>query len=109
MDWKSVVTKNCDKIIEPINKLEENNNVAENYKEKISFNSLQIVMGKNIIGSCGGNINPSKDIKELYNKIKKNKINLNKFYGKVFNLNQINKAIKYMITKKSYERILIKF
>ena len=23
MDWKSVVTKNCDKIIEPINKLEE--------------------------------------------------------------------------------------
>ena len=82
---------------------------VQNYKEKISFNSLQIVMGKKIIGSCGGNINPSKDIKELYNKIKKNKINLNKFYGKIFNLNQINKAIKYMIKKKSYERILIKF
>jgi len=24
MDWKSVVSKNCDKIIEPINKLEDN-------------------------------------------------------------------------------------
>ena len=37
MDWKSVVTKNCIKIIEPINKLEENNNVVENKKEKISY------------------------------------------------------------------------
>ncbi len=37
MDWKSVVSKNCDKIIEPINKLEENNNVVENQKEKISY------------------------------------------------------------------------
>ena len=37
MDWKSVVSKNSDKIIEPINKLEENNNVAENQKEKISY------------------------------------------------------------------------
>jgi len=32
MDWKSVVTKNCDKIIEPINKLEEN--IIENENKK---------------------------------------------------------------------------
>ena len=30
MNWKSVVSKNCDKIIEPINKLEENKNTDEN-------------------------------------------------------------------------------
>ena len=34
MDWKSVVSKNCDKIIEPINKLEENNDTYEKEKNE---------------------------------------------------------------------------
>ena len=41
--------------------------------------------------------------------IRKNNINLNNFYNKIFKLPEINKAIKYMSQKKSYERILIKF
>ena len=82
---------------------------VQNFKEKISFNTLQIVLGKKIIGSTGGNINPTKDIPLIYKIIKKNNINLDHFYNKIFKLNEINQAIKYMSQKKSYERILIKF
>ncbi len=82
---------------------------VQNFKEKISFNTLQIVLGKKIIGSTGGNVNPTKDIPIIYKLIKKNNINLNDFYNKIFKLSEINKAIKYMSQKKSYGRILIKF
>ena len=82
---------------------------VQNFKEKISFNTLQIVLGKKIIGSTGGNVNPTKDIPLIYKLIKKNNINLNNFYNKIFKLSEINKAIKYMSQKKSYGRILIKF
>lgn len=82
---------------------------VQNFKEKISFNTLQIVLGKKIIGSTGGNINPTKDIPLIYKLIKKNNINLNNFYNKIFKLTEINHAIKYMSQQKSYERILIKF
>tara|TARA_X000000950_G_scaffold287435_1_gene399670 strand:- start:2204 stop:3274 length:1071 start_codon:yes stop_codon:yes gene_type:complete len=82
---------------------------VQNFKEKISLNTLQIVLGKKIIGSTGGNVNPTKDIPLIYKQIKKNNINLNNFYNKIFKLSEINKAIKYMIQKKSYERILIRF
>ena len=82
---------------------------VQNLKEKISFNTLQIVLGKKIIGSTGGNVNPTKDIPLIYKLIKKNNINLKNFYNKIFKLSEINKAIKHMIQKKSYERILIKF
>ena len=34
MDWKSVVSKNCDKIIEPINKLEDNKIEEEDENKK---------------------------------------------------------------------------
>jgi|MDTC01.2.fsa_nt_gb Zn-dependent alcohol dehydrogenase len=82
---------------------------VQNFKEKISFNTLQIVLGKKIIGSTGGNVNPTKDIPKISKIIRKNNINLNNFYNKIFKLPEINKAIKYMSQKKSYERILIKF
>ena len=82
---------------------------VQNFKEKISLNTLQIVLGKKIIGSTGGNINPTKDIPLIYKIIKKNNINLDHFYNKIFKLTEINQAIKYMSQKKSYERILIKF
>ncbi|WP_145596242.1 MDR/zinc-dependent alcohol dehydrogenase-like family protein [Candidatus Pelagibacter sp. FZCC0015] len=82
---------------------------VQNFKEKISFNTLQVVLGKKIIGSTGGNVNPTKDIPLIYKLIKKNNINLNNFYNKIFKLSEINKAIKYMSQKKSYGRILIKF
>ena len=82
---------------------------VQNFKEKISFNTLQIVLGKKIIGSTGGNVNPTKDIPLIYKLLKKNNINLNYFYKKIFKLSDINKAINHMTQKKSFGRVIIKF
>ena len=82
---------------------------VQNFKEKISFNTLQIVLGKKIIGSTGGNVNPTKDIPLIYKLLKKNNINLNYFYDKIFKLSDINKAINHMTQKKSFGRVIIKF
>ena len=79
------------------------------HKKKISINTLDINLGKKIIGSKGGNIKPYKDINIIFKLFKKKKINISKFYDKIFKIDDINKAIKFMKEGKILGRPLIKF
>jgi len=79
------------------------------FKTKVSINTLGINLGKKIIGSKGGNINPYIDIKKIYRKFKNNKISFSKFYEKTYKIDQINEVIKKMKTGKILGRPLIKF
>ena len=81
---------------------------VQNYDEKISFNTLQVQLGKKIIGSHGGGAKPNIDIPIIKKLYKNNKINLNKFYTKIYPLNGINKAILDMKKGKIQGRCLIK-
>jgi Zn-dependent alcohol dehydrogenase len=49
-------------------------------------------MGKNIIGSWGGNSNLDKDLKFFARKISNLNFNLSKNISKFYNINNINKA-----------------
>ena len=76
--------------------------------QKIKINPHDLIKGKKIIGSWGGSTNPDKDLK-LYFKIIKKKISLFNFLiSKIYNLSEINLAIKQM-RKGNVIRPLIKF
>ena len=81
---------------------------VQKYNEKISFNTLQVQLGKKIIGSHGGNTKPNIDIPKINKLFRANNINLNKFYTKTYILNDINKAISDMKNGKIQGRCLIK-
>ena len=81
---------------------------VQKYNEKVSFNTLQVQLGKKIIGTHGGNTRPHIDIPRINNLFKANNVNLNKFYTKVYALNDINKAISDMKNGKIQGRCLIK-
>ena len=76
--------------------------------EKVSFNTLQLLLGKKIIGTHGGNTKPHKDILKISNQFKKNRININNFYSKVYTLDKINTAISDIKKGKLDGRCLIK-
>ena len=64
--------------------------------KKIKIDPFELIKGKNIIGSWGGNTNPDKDIKK-YVKILSNKTkDLKNIFYKEYSLAEINKAIKNM-------------
>jgi S-(hydroxymethyl)glutathione dehydrogenase/alcohol dehydrogenase len=61
--------------------------------KKISVNPHELIKGKKIIGSWGGNTKPDIDIVKYYNIFKKN--NLLKFLsGKIYTIENFHKAIK---------------
>ena len=81
---------------------------VQKFNEKISFNTLQIQLGKKIIGTHGGKTKPHKDIPKINNLFKINNVNINKFYTKIYSLNDINKAIFDMRNGRIQGRCLIK-
>ena len=78
-----------------------------NFKEKIKINTLPLHLGKTMIGSFGGGINPSKDIKKINHLLKK-KINIKKLLGKTYSLSKINFAINQLANGKEILKPLIK-
>ena len=76
--------------------------------EKISFNTLQLLLGKKIIGSHGGNCKPHIDIYKIHQSFKKNNIKIKNFYTKTYSLDKINKAISDMKNGRLNGRCLIK-
>ena len=79
------------------------------FNTKVSFNTLPLHFGKILIGSHGGNGNPTQDIARYYEFIKRKKINLNKLISKTIKINEINKEINNITDGKSFGRIMIKF
>lgn len=63
------------------------------YDKKINLNPFDFIIGKKLLGSWGGGTIPKRDIL-IYKKIlNKSKVDLNQYFNKVYNLNEINKAI----------------
>ncbi len=81
---------------------------VQKQKEKMSINTLPLLLGKKIIGTYGGNCKPYVDIVKINKLFKLNKINLDSFYTKIYSLNKINKAISDMKNGKIQGRCLIK-
>lgn len=61
--------------------------------EKISLSPHELISGKKIFGSWGGEVDPDRDIPKLWNLIRKSKIDLNSLIEKEYCLNDINKAM----------------
>jgi len=62
--------------------------------KKISINPHDLISGKKIEGSWGGQCSPDKDIPKVFNLLKKKGIDLSCFTQKVYPLKKINNAIK---------------
>jgi Zn-dependent alcohol dehydrogenase len=61
--------------------------------KKISLNPHDLIKGKRLIGSWGGNCLPTRDIPKIFELFKRNDINLSKFFNKVYSFKNINNAI----------------
>jgi S-(hydroxymethyl)glutathione dehydrogenase/alcohol dehydrogenase len=61
---------------------------------KIRIDPHEMIKGKKIFGSWGGQCVPKKDVPKIFNIFYKNKIKLSLFISKIYKLNQINTAIK---------------
>ena len=79
-----------------------------NSKEKIRINTLALHLGKKIVGSFGGSINPSNDIMRI-KKILNKKFKIKNLLGNTYPLSDINKAIENMSSGKEILKPLIKF
>ena len=77
-------------------------------KSKIKINPHDLIKGKKIIGSWGGNIKFERDIDQITKIIKKSKFINKLFLNKVYSLKQINLAITDF-RKGNSIRPLIKF
>ena len=62
----------------------------------LKINPFELIKGKRIEGSWGGDINPDEDLIKIINKIYNKKKFVNLFTEKVYKLHQINKAIDDM-------------
>ena len=62
-------------------------------KSLIKLKPHDLIRGRKIYGSWGGNCNPEKDIPRIFRLFKKNNVNLKCLLSKNYNLNDINSAI----------------
>ena len=73
--------------------------------KKIKLDPHELISGKNIIGSWGGNSNPDRDIKRYFRILNKGKINLRNFI-KIYNFKDINLALKFAKNNNKFRTIL---
>ncbi len=76
--------------------------------ENINIFSLPLHLGKTIIGSHGGEVNPSKDIPRYLNLHNNNLVNFKTLIDSKFSLININEGITNIKNGKSSGRIIIK-
>lgn len=74
--------------------------------EKISINPFDLIKGKQIVGTWGGETQPDNDIPMYIDFFLSNKLNLKKMIGQTYKLEEINNAFN-ALEKGSEGRILI--
>tara|TARA_B100001057_G_scaffold398247_1_gene408722 strand:- start:3080 stop:4120 length:1041 start_codon:yes stop_codon:yes gene_type:complete len=79
------------------------------FKKKISIHTLPLHFGKQLIGSHGGNINPTKDIPFLEKLMNKKILKVKNLITNTINLNKINNAINKMKKNMIVGKVIIKF
>ena len=77
------------------------------YKKKVKLSTLPLHLGKTIVGSFGGGINPSKDIKKI-NQLLNKKFAIKNLLGNTYSLNKINFAISQLRDGKELLKPIIK-
>ncbi len=78
------------------------------YDEKISINPFDLILGKKIIGTWGGETKPDIDIPLYVKMFLSGKLKLDKLISHRFRLEEINEAIK-LIEKGDVVRAIIEF
>jgi Zn-dependent alcohol dehydrogenase len=76
------------------------------FKKKIKINPYDLILGKKIIGSWGGNSNLDKQIKSYYNLFKKKNKYFNLILKKIYKFSDINKAIRDLKNGKCLRPII---
>ncbi len=78
------------------------------FTHKIKLDPFELIKGKKIFGSWGGEYVPSRDLVKFLRIIKKNKINLSKLVPKIYKFEKINEAVSDL-RKGNVIRAVIKF
>ena len=68
---------------------------------KISIDPMDLIKGKNILGSWGGETKPDEDIPKYVDLFYESKLKLNKLITHVYKLEEINKAIDKLESSKT--------
>ena len=77
-------------------------------KERIKMKPHDLIRGKKIYGSWGGNFKPDRDIIKLAKIIKRSRFDLNKLLSRPYKLKNINTLIKKFRSNNSFFRPLLK-
>ena len=77
--------------------------------KKIKIDPFELICGKQIFGTWGGETKPDRDIPFFVKKCNNKKINLNIFFNKTYNLDNINKAVKDLSKQKVLRPIIKMF
>lgn len=82
-------------------------NISKN--DKICLDPFELIKGKKIIGTWGGNSDPDIDIPFYEHSYSEGKLPLDKLITKRFTLDQINEALELMEQNQSVGRMIITF
>ena len=74
--------------------------------KKIRIDPHELIKGKKIIGSWGGNTLPKKDVYKMFSLFRKNKINFYNIFKSRYNFNNINQAISDFKSGKSIRPLI---
>lgn len=77
--------------------------------EEISIDPFDLIRGKKIFGSWGGETNPDIDIPFYGNQYLEGKLKLDSLISEKFKLSQVNEALNLLETGKTLGRALIEF
>ncbi len=74
--------------------------------QKISLNPYELIEGKKIYGTWGGNLDPDEDLERIASLLRNIDLDLHKFLGEKFLISDINSAISYLDSGKPGRPIL---
>jgi S-(hydroxymethyl)glutathione dehydrogenase/alcohol dehydrogenase len=74
--------------------------------KKIRISPHELISGKNIFGSWGGQTNPDFDIPKMHQLIKGKKVELGLFIPKRYSLEKINEALADLESGKAFRPLI---
>lgn len=74
---------------------------------KIVLDPHELIKGKKIFGTWGGDVNPDKDMFEIAEYIHKSGVNLELLLGEIFTIDEVNEGLAYLDSGKPGRPLLI--
>ena len=68
--------------------------------ERISLNPHDLIKGKRIFGTWGGDVNPDRDISLIAKHVLASNVDLSLLLGEVFSIDQVNEGLAYLDSGK---------